>query len=164
MSAINNSVDRLFEYDGSVFQFVDNTGNRRVVFIQDFEVNFNMDDFDIDRIDTAAPIFTKKSDILGTWSFNIKSTIDLFDTGSALSPITYAFWATQIAAGEPPTIDFLLTQNAPNSTGDKFGNIRYQGRVMTTPFTRVRDRGVFENLVTGEITNLTSISRTATAL
>ena len=71
MSAINQPNDRTFVYEDSPFQFVDNTGNRRLALIQNWNFTPNMADFDIDRIDTAAPIFTKKSDILGSFSFMI---------------------------------------------------------------------------------------------
>ena len=108
MSAINQPNDRTFVYEDSPFQFVDNTGNRQLGFIKNWNFTPNMSDFDIDKIDTASPIFTKKSDILGTFSFDTVNTVDFYDPGSALSPITYAYWATQLAIGEP----VIITDNS----------------------------------------------------
>ncbi len=161
MSAINQPEDRTFVYEDSPFQFVDNTGNRRLAFIQNWTFTPNMADFDIDRIDTADPIFTKKSDILGTFTFNPKNTVDFYDPGSALSPITYAFWATQIALGEPPIVTFLIEMRAPKSSGDKVGKISFKGRIMSCPLDRIEETGVNDFTVNGEITEITSVTREA---
>ena len=161
MSVINNPDDRTFVYDNSVFQFIDAGGNKILQFIQNWEFTPNMADFDIDKIDTAAPIYTKKSDIIGTFSFNPKNTVDFYEPGSASEPTTYAWWATQIALGQPPTITILLQMNAPKSSGDKFARIQFKGRVMSAPLTRVEETGVHEFTVQGEITEITSITRSA---
>ncbi len=161
MSTINQPNDRTFVYEDSIFQFIDAGGNKTLQFIQNWEFTPNMSDFDIDRIDTAAPIFTKKSDILGTFSFNPKNTVDFYEPGSASEPTTYAFWATQIALGEPPSITILLTMKAPKSSGDEFARVRFIGRVMSAPLTRVEETGVHEFTVNGEITEITSVTRSA---
>ena len=120
-----------------------------------------MSDFDIDRIDTADPIFTKKSDVLGTFSFNPKNTVDFYEPGSSSQPTTYAFWATQIAVGEPPIITILATMRAPKSSGNQFAKVQFKGRVMSCPLTRVDETGVHEFTVNGEITEITSVTRSA---
>lgn len=161
MSTINQPDDRTFVYDNSIFQFIDAGGNKTLQFIQNWEFTPNMADFDIDKIDTADPIFTKKSDIIGTFSFNPKNTVDFYEPGSASEPTTYAWWATQIALGQPPTITILLTMNAPKSSGDKFARVQFKGRVMSAPLTRVEETGVHEFTVNGEITEITSVTRSA---
>jgi len=161
MSIINNPDDRTFVYDNSIFQFIDGGGNKILQFIQNWSFTPNMADFDIDKIDTAAPIYTKKSDIIGTFSFNPKNTVDFYEPGSASEPTTYAWWATQIALGQPPTITILLQMNAPKSSGDKIARIQFKGRVMSAPLTRVEETGVHEFTVNGEITEITSVTRSA---
>jgi len=161
VSTINQPNDRTFVYEDSIFQFIDAGGNKTLQFIQNWEFTPNMADFDIDRIDTADPIFTKKSDILGTFSFNPKNTVDFYEPGSSSEPTTYAWWATQIAIGEPPSITILLTLKAPKSSGDKFARVRFIGRVMSAPLTRVEETGVHEFTVNGEITEITSVTRSA---
>jgi len=162
MSAINQPEDRTFVYEDSPFQFIDNTGIRRLGFIKNWLFTPNMSDFDIDRIDTAAPIYTKKSDILGTFQFESVNTVDFYDPGSALSPITYAWWGTQIAIGEPAILTILLSMKAPKSTGNKFADIQFVGRVMSCPQTRTEETGVHTFTVNGEITAITDITRSAT--
>ncbi len=161
MSTINQDADRTFVYENSPFQFSDAGGIKRLAMIKNWTFAPNMSDFDIDKIDTAAPIFTKKSDILGTFQFDTVNTVDFYDPGSASEPDTYAFWALQIAAGTPVTITILVTMNAPNSTGNKFAKILFNGRIMSCPQIRNQDTGVHTFNVIGEITEITSITRTA---
>jgi len=162
MSAFNQSADRTFVYENSVFQIDGNGGPRTMGFVKNWNFTPNMSDFDIDRIDSAAPIFTKKSDILGTFSFDTVSTVDLYGAGGdADNPVTYAFWATQIALGEPPTITFFVKMNAPKSSGDKFGNIQFSGRVMSCPVVRLANTGTQTVSVNGEIIQIGPITRTA---
>ena len=159
--SINQPDDRTFVYEDSPFQFEDAGGTKRLALIQNWTFTPNMADFDIDKIDTADPIFTKKSDILGSFSFNTKNTVDFYDPGSALEPDTYAFWALQIAQGKPVTITILLTMKAPDSAGNKTAKVLFNGRIMSCPLDRVEETGVHEFTVNGEITEITSITRTA---
>ncbi len=163
MSVINQPADRTFVYEDSFFQIDGDGGFRTLGFVKNWNFTPNMADFDIDRIDTAAPIFTKKSDVLGTFSFDIVSTVELYGTGGdADNPVTYAFWAAEIAKGEPPTITFLLNMKAPKSTGNQFGRIQFNGRVMSCPQNRAQDTGVHTVSVVGEITDIGPITRAAT--
>jgi len=121
-----------------------------------------MSDFDIDRIDTAEPIFTKKSDILGTFTFDTVNTVDFYDTsGNPTDPNLYSTWAIKIAAGEPVTVSFLITMKAPNATAPQFANITFKARVMSCPQNRNQDTGVHTFTVNGEITDISSVTRDA---
>ena len=157
---INEAIDRTVVYEFSPFQFIDDQGTKRLTLVKNWNFTPNMSDFDIDRIDTGVPIFTKKSDILGTFNFDTVNTIDFFETGSSSLPTTYALWATQIALGKPPSGTFLATLRAPNSKGDQFGKVQYIGRIMSVPLDRVDETGVHTFQVNGEITKITSITRT----
>ena len=160
-SIINQPDDRTIVYEDSIFQFIDAGGNKQLQFIKNWNFTPNMSDFDIDRIDTAAPIFTKKSDILGTFSFNTVNTVDFYEPGSSNEPTTYAWWATQIALGEPPSITMLATMRASKSTGNQFARVQFVGRVMSAPLDRVDETGVHTFVVNGEITSITSVTRSA---
>lgn len=162
MSAnINQPNDRTFVYENSPFQFDENGTISDLLLIKNWTFTPNMSDFDIDRIDTAEPIFTKKSDILGTFTFQTVNTVDFYDPGSAANPITYKFWALQIAAGTPVKVNFIVVMNAPNSTGNKVARIKFVGRIMSIPQNRNQDTGVHTFTVNGEITEITDITRTA---
>lgn len=159
--SINLENDRTFVYENSPFQFIDAGGTKRLGLIKNWNFTPNMSDFDIDKIDTARPVYTKKSDILGTFSFDTVNTVDFYDAGSAAEPDTYAYWALQIAQGEPVEITILLTMHAPNSAGSQNANIRFIGRIMSCPQNRAEDTGAHTFSVNGEITEITSITRTA---
>lgn len=158
--SFNGPNDRTFVYEDSPLQFTQG-GNKRLLLLKNWNFAPNMSDFDIDRIDTAKPIYTKKSDVLGTFSFESVNTVDLYEDGSVASPTTYAFWALQIAAGTPVEITILLTMKAPNSTGDKLAKILFKGRIMSCPQNRSQDAGTHTFTVNGEITEITSIDRSA---
>lgn len=160
-SIINNPSDRTFVYEDSPFQFIDAGGNKSLALVKNWNFTPNMSDFDIDKIDTAAPIYTKKSDILGTFSFDTVNTVDFYEPGSAALPTTYAWWATQIALGQPPSVTFLVTMKAPDSTGDQFARIQYIGRIMSIPLNRTDETGTHKFTVNGEITQITSVTRSA---
>ncbi len=161
MSTINNSADRTFVYQDSPFQFIDAGGTKRLALVKNWNFTPNISDFDIDRIDTSSPIFTKKSDILGTFNFDSVNTVDFYEPGSSVLPTTYAWWATELAAGRPPIVTFLATMRAPNSSGNQFARVQYVGRIMSVPLNRVTETGVHTFQVNGEITTITSVLREA---
>ena len=159
---INQSADRTFVYQDSPFQFIDAGGTKRLALVKNWNFTPNMADFDIDRIDTAAPVFTKKSDILGTFNFDTVNTVDFYEPGSTTIPTTYAWWATQIALGQPPSVTFLTKMRAPESGGNQFANVQWIGRIMSVPLNRVDETGVHTFQVNGEIITITTVNRTAT--
>jgi hypothetical protein len=161
-SIINTAPDRTFVYEDSPFQFIDAGGLKSLALVKNWTFTPNMSDFDIDRIDTSTPIFTKKSDVIGTFSFDTVNTVDFYDAGSTTTPTTYNWWATQIAIGDPPSVTFLVTMRAPKSTGDQFARITFVGRIMSIPLNRLQDTGVHTFTVNGEITSITTIARAST--
>ena len=155
---INEAIDRTVVYDFSPFQFIDDQGTKRVTLDKNWNFTPNISDFYIDRIDTGGPIFTKKSDILGTFNFDTVNTNDFFGTGSSTLPTTYAWWATQIALGKPPSVTFLAPLRAPYSKGDQFGKVPDIGRIMCVPLDLLDDTELLRFLLSGEHTNVTSTS------
>lgn len=156
--SFNAPAERTFVYEDSILQFTQGT-NKTLTMLKNWNFTPNISDFDIDRIDTAAPIYTKKSDVLGTFSFNTVSTIDLYETdGSEADPNYYKWWALQIAAGDPAIITIAMTLHAPKASGDKDAIITFNGRITSCPLDRAEDTGVHTVAVSGEITEITSIS------
>lgn len=156
--SFNDPADRTFVYEDSFLQFTAG-GIKILQLIKNWNFTPNIADFDIDRIDTAAPIYTKKSDVIGTFSFDTVSTIDLFATdGSAADPNYYKFWALQIADGDPPIITIAMILHAPKATGDQDAVITFQGRITSCPLDRTQETGVHTVAVSGEITAINSIT------
>lgn len=165
MVDITQPGNRTFVYEDSFFQINDGASTDTIKFIQDWNFTPSMDDFDIDRIDTADPIFSKKSDIIGTFSFLTKNTVDIYDTTDPSSDLlTATNWIKNIAAGEPTSITIIsiLTSPKDGAVGsNSFVTVEWTGRIMSTPLVQVRDTGVQEYEVIGEITAISEVKRTA---
>ncbi len=154
----NGPDDRTFVYENSFFQFIEG-GTKRLLMIKNWNFTPNISDFDIDRIDSAGPIYTKKSDVLGTFSFDTASTLDLYSAvGSESNPNFYTFWANQIAAGEPAIITILAILHAPKASPAGSANITFKGRITSCPLNRSEDTGIHTVNVNGEITDISSIT------
>lgn len=163
------TAERIATYEeGSFVQWTDNTNAIKLAFVSAWNFTPSMGEWDIDRIDTAAPIFTKLSDILGTFSFNLKNAISLYDTAlPATNPILLSKWIADIANGEPPTITFAPVMKAPKTNDvfptNPFVNLIFAGRIMSVPIDQVLDQGAPDVAIEGEITSITQIRRQATA-
>lgn len=140
----------------------DNGEDNKLVFVSAWEFNPNMDDWDIDRIDSAAPIYTKKTDVLGTFSFNTKNAYSLYDTGD--TPPTNSSLVSKmiaaIASGEPSTIIFAPIMRAAEV--DTFEvKLKFSGRVTNTPINQVLDQGVQDVEISGEIVDIAYVKKAA---
>lgn len=154
--------NRTFVYEDAFFQINDGIDTDTIQFIQDWEFTPSMDDFDIDKIDTAEPIFTKMSDIVGTFFFTTKNATDLYAATGSSNLLKATTWMEAISKGEPVSITFIIILTAPKDGGTTNGFITYQftGRIMSAPLSRVRDTGVHELEVRGEITAINKVDFT----
>lgn len=162
----NESKNRTFTYDAlSIFRMTSTVGNTNTLaFIQNWNFNANIADFDIDRIDSAAPIFTKKSDILGSFDFETGNTTEIYDGSiGTLNEALVTYWVNQIALGAPIDTTFLVKMRAADTlaVGNKFVTFSYTGRIMDVAIARVEETGVNSVVVSGDITSITSLLRTA---
>lgn len=165
MVDITEPSERTFVYTDSFFQINDGVATDTIKFIQDWNFTPSMDDFDIDRIDTGKPIFTRKSDIIGTFNFLTKNTTDIYDTTDpSTDELTATNWIKNIAAGAPTEITIISILTAPKdgaASTNSFVTIQWTGRIMSTPLVQVRDTGVQEFEVIGEITAIDTVQQTA---
>ena len=70
--------DRTFTYEGdngTFVQWTDSSNAIKLAFATAWNFTPNLDGFDIDRIDSAAPIYTQTSDVRGTFSFSLKNAV-----------------------------------------------------------------------------------------
>lgn len=163
MAEITQPSQRTFVYKDSFFQIDDGVNNDRIKFIQDWEFLPSMDDFDIDNLDDATPIFTPKSDILGTFSFNPKNAIDIYDTANDSDDLlTATAWMLRIKEGNPAVITFITILTAFNDGLSTHGKVTLQwtGRIMNPGVTQTRNTGVQELIASGEITDIVVVQRT----
>lgn len=168
MANTNVTLDpqRTFVYKDSFYQISNDGGSNTdtIKFIQDWEFSPSMADFDIDRIDTGVPIFTPKSDILGTFRFVAKNAIDIYETSATpTDDLSVSKWAIQIANGEPVSITFItkITAVKDGLANSGFITLQFTGRIMDVSLDQIRETGVQELEVNGEITAITEVRKTA---
>ena len=153
-----------YEENGTFVQWTDGSNAIKIGFATTWNADFNMDDFDEDKIDTGAPIFTKKSDIIGTFSFSLKNLISLYDTAlPSADELLISTMVTNIANGKPTTLKFAPVMKAVEQTANRFLNIIFTGRIMGVPLSQILDQGAQDVEINGVITGLTQIRREATA-
>ena len=136
----------------------------KLAFVTAWNFSPSMDEWDIDRIDTAAPIFTKVNDILGAFSFNLKNVTSLYSTTNpSVDPLLLSTWIKLIGLGTPPTITFApVMRRALDAGTNPYINLIFSGRVMSVPIDQVLDQGVQDVTISGDITTITQIQRSAT--
>ena len=168
--SVLDSVDRTGTYEnGETFVQWANTVNAKILtFASAWNFTPSMDEWDVDRIDTAKPIFTKISDVLGTFSFAIKNLVSLYDISKPpTDDLLLSKWITDIAVGQPPEIIFAPVMRAVETDGNlptnPFVNLIFTGRVMSVPIDQVLDQGVQDVVISGEIINIDQIRREAAA-
>ena len=127
-------------------------------------LKYVIDDSEVqrDRIDDATPVFTRLGDVLGTFEFNFKDTIDMYDAINPSSDTsTLSYWLEQIAALNYPLITFVHQKEAPNSAGNKFARPTFSGRLMKVNMLKDITLAIEEATIEGEITAFTSAIRAA---
>ncbi len=162
--------DRTGTYEeGETFvQWTDNTDAKKLAIASAWNFTPSMDEWDTDKIDTADPIFTKISDVLGTFSFNIKNLVSLYDTENpSTDDLSLSKWIADIAVGQPPKIIFAPVMRAVKTNDslptNPFINLIFTGRVMSVPINQVLEQGIQDVEITGQITSIDQIRREATA-
>ena len=157
-----------YEDGGTFVQWADATNAKKLAFASAWNFTPSIDEWDIDRIDTAAPIFTKITDIVGTFSFNLKNLVSLYDTAKPpTDALSLSKWIIDIKDGLPPEITFAPVMRAVDTNGalptNPFINLIFTGRVMSVPIDQVLDQGIQDVVISGEMTDIDQIRREATA-
>lgn len=165
-----SSSDRTGTYEEglSFVQWTDNTNAKKLAIVSAWNFTSSMDEWDTNRIDTAKPIFTKISDVVGTFSFNIKNLVSLYDTAKPpTDPLLLSKWIIDIAAGNPPEIIFAPVMRAVKTNGslptNPFVNLIFTGRVNSVPIDQVIDQGIQDVVISGDVIDIDQVRRESSA-
>ncbi len=156
--------ERTFTYDG-ILQISSGPNTYQYKFVQEMVVSIDDTDLDRDRVDNGTPAFTRVGDVKGNFSFTLKNAVDLYE---AVDPPTNewlaSFWMDRIVIGLPAEVSFIQSFKGtdPGITGSAFARLRFTGRIMKVTPQRLRDTGVDEITVEGEIIVWTEALREAT--
>lgn len=133
------------------------------LFVQGLTAVFDANLFTRDIIGTGQAIFTQNADVIGTFNFQAKNSVDVYKVGTALitdSDALIGTMLTAIAAQKPVSITFVQTFVARDAggTNDRI-RITFTGRIMKPELSWLVDVAVDDVLIDGEITGLDSVIR-----
>lgn len=160
---INFESERTPRING-VFQIEVGTDKFQYIFVQRllFELDANV--FGRSSIGSGKSVFTLNGDVFGSFEFDLKNTVDLFDSVTpAVDEETISFWWQKIKDRDPAILKFIQTMNAPDSIGDKFARLKFDGRIMTPTLIASDVEDELDSItVKGEVTDFTSALRETT--
>jgi len=135
---------------------------KTALFVQGMNISIDAGVLQRDSIGDGTSVFTQNGDVIGSFSFSLKNTVDLYDPNSTPTlDETISKWMRAVADFDPSIINFVETFNAPKSSGNKFARITFTGRVMTPQTSLSVDNAIEDANVSGEITVYTSALRAA---
>ncbi len=153
----NDKVNRTFRINGSI-----SIAGTQPLFVQGMDIEIDANSFQRDFTGTGSSVFTQNGDILGSFSFNLKNSVDLFSSiATATDTKTLSYWMQQIATLNPPEITFIqnFVIGDSDATGDAIGRITFTGRIMSSKTIMDVGDAIEDVEVTGEVITLTTIQR-----
>lgn len=155
--SINLKQNRTWKKDGVIT--VDGTP---YAFVQGMTITLDANIFTRDFTGTGDSVFTQNGDVIGSFSFALKNTVDIFNTGTSAitdSDTLLSTWLLKIADINPPEITFIQTYFARKASANKRVRITFTGRIMTPQISQLVDTAVDDAAIDGEITSLGPIVR-----
>lgn len=143
--------DGVISVDGTVYAFV-----------QGMVITLDANIFARDFTGTGESVFTQNGDVIGSFSFDLKNTVDIFKVGTAAvgdNLDLLGTWLARIADIDPPEITFIQTFKARKQPSNEFVRITFTGRIMTPELSQLVDVAVDDATIDGEITALPSVVR-----
>lgn len=156
----NEKINRTWRKDGVVT--VEGTP---YAFVQGMVITLDANIFTRDFTGAGESVFTQNGDVIGTFSFSLKNTVDIYDVGDAgvgddLDLL--GTWLKRIADIDPPEVTFIQTYKARKQTTNEFVRITFTGRIMIPELSQLVDVAVDDATIDGEITVLTTVNRANT--
>ena len=133
------------------------------LFVQGMTSVFDAGLFTRDFIGTGKPVFTQLGDVIGSFNFALKNTVDIYKTGSALSSDATELvgtWIKAIAEHKPVNVSFVQSLVAGPEAGGSDDRIRisWDGRIMKPEISWLVDVAVDDVIVDGEILQTPSVT------
>lgn len=148
---INKQIDKTIRINGRL-EIDDGTDQKKLIFVQGIKITIDATLLQRDSIGSGTSVFTQNGDVIGSFEFPIRNTVDMFsDVTPAVDISTISFWIQKIIDDDPAQVDFIQTFNAPKSPGDKFARVKFRGRIMTPDMQGSVDDALEDIIITGEI-------------
>jgi len=155
----NTKTNRTFRIDGTI-----SIAGSTPLFVQGMEIIIDANAFQRDFMGDGESVFTQNGDVIGSFSFNLKNTVDLYSSiAVATDQKTMSYWMQQVAQLTPPIITFIqnFVAGDVNATGSKIARLTFSGRIMTPKVAMDVVDAVDNAEVAGEVTVLTQVQRVA---
>ena len=126
------------------------------LFVQGLTSIFDAGVFTRDNIGTGQAVFNQLGDVIGSFNFNTKNTVDIYKVGTALDSDSVELIGTMIkaiAAHKPVTVTFIQTLVAVDEAGGVNDRLRisFDGRIMKPEISWLVDEAVDGVVIDGEI-------------
>lgn len=131
-------------------------------FVQGMIITLDANIFTRDFTGIGESVFTQAGDVIGTFSFSLKNTVDIYKVGTSAvgdNLNLLGTWLTRIADIDPPEITFIQTYKARKQPSNEFVRLTFTGRIMTPELSQLVDVAVDDATIDGEITALSSVIR-----
>jgi len=159
MVNVNQAIDRTWRIDG-VLSILAAALPKEYVFIQGMTTIWDSGIYARDSIGTGKSIFTQNGDVIGSFSFLMKNTVDLMQLDSGVENDSFlSNWLKNHAIQAPTEVQFTQTFTARKQTTDPQSRLVFTGRIMKPEISQLVDVAVDDVIIDGEIIALLNAER-----
>ncbi len=159
MVNVNAAIDRTWRIDG-VVEILAAALTKTYVFIQGMTTVWDSGLYARDSIGTGTSVFTQNGDVIATFSFLLKNSIDLYQLDSGVENDSFlSNWLKNHAKQEPTEVQFTQTFTARKQTTDPQARLVFTGRIMKPEISQLVDVAVDDVVIDGEIIALLNAER-----
>ena len=159
MVNVNAAIDRTWKIDG-VVEILAAALTKTYIFIQGMTTSWDSNLFERDHIGAGTSIFTQAGDVIGTFSFLLKNTVDIFQKDTGVEDDSFlSNWLKNHAKQAPTEVQFTQTFTARKQTIDPQARLVFTGRIMKPDLSQLVDVAVDDVVIDGEILALLNAER-----
>ncbi len=159
MVDINQKIDRTWRIDG-VVEILAAALNKKYIFVQGLTTVWDSGSYARDSIGDGEAVFTQNGDVIGTFSFQLKNTVDLYQLDSGVENDSFlSNWLKNHAEQDPTEVQFTQTFTARKQTVDPQSRIVFTGRIMKPEMSQLVDVAIDDVVIDGEILALLNAER-----
>ncbi len=159
MVNVNAALDRTWKIDG-VVEILAAALVKTYIFVQGLSTSWDSNLYERDHIGSGTSVFTQAGDVIGTFSFLLKNTVDLYQKDSGVENDSFlSNWLKNHAIQAPTEVQFTQTLTARKQTIDPQARLVFTGRIMKPDISQLVDVAIDDVVIDGEILALLNAER-----
>lgn len=159
MVNVNAEIDRTWKIDG-VVEILAAALTKTYIFVQGMSTSWDSGVYERDHIGSGTSVFTQVGDVIGSFSFLMKNTVDLFQKDSGVENDSFlSNWLKNHAKQQPTEVQFTQTFTAREQVTDPQARLVFTGRIMKPDLSQLVDVAVDDVVIDGEILALLNAER-----